>query len=378
MRKIRLILICLSALLLAGACTRLEEQTSLNIYIRLPEQTEEETKAVPGVDDWASLSDKEVRINDLRIWVFLNTSTDGSIAPGTLLGYLEPKQLNFTGGHVQKFTIALNRAIASKIQTADVYVLANAGAASLYNVGIGTTPAELDELVLSENLYGIFANGEPTNKTVVDNVGLPYTAVKKNVNMIGSGVELSVASVELVRAVSKVQFVFCQIQDNQGDKPVEFQILSLKLNANQIAEQEYLFNDSPKAYKIGTGYVARALTAADIPTKATIAGSTSPGGFAYSPSETAAEYQTRIDAALKAGAVTGCSPCYLRESDKALTGQIRYQIGNGGEKTLDFNMTDGEKFVRNSNWIVYFFFNNDSMSLSVAYVDWIKNEPYEL
>lgn len=376
MTRLRLILTVLAALLLAAGCSRLEQTSSLNVYVRLPEEAL--TKA-PTVE-WASLQTKEVRINDLRIWVFLRSSTDGSLPQGMLLGYLEPKQLSFSGGKVQKFSVVLDREIAMKIATVDVYVLGNAGAAGLFTVGADTTPAVLDAITLTNDFYGIASNGEPTNTTVIDNVGLPYSAVGKGLSLTGTGAELSVTSVELVRAVTKVQFAFCQIANSSGEPQVDFQITGLKLNASQISTKEYLFNDTDASYKIGDGYVDRELSlqSYSIPTKTEIAGSTSPGGFAYSPSETAADYQIRIDTALRDGAVTGCAPMYLRESDKTLSGQIRYRVGSSAEKTLGFEMYPGERFLRNSYWIVFFYFNSDDLSMSVSYVGWNGSISYEI
>ena len=98
----------LSVLLLAGACSRLDEQTTaLSIYVRLSEQEATKADADDGAMDWASLLAKETRINDLRIWVFANDVTGKE--KGALLGYLEPKQLNMSNGKVQKFSFDVGR-----------------------------------------------------------------------------------------------------------------------------------------------------------------------------------------------------------------------------------------------------------------------------
>ncbi len=375
MRKIRLISLCLFAALFAGACSRLDEKTALNIYVRLPEQAPD-TRAVTN---WSSLLAKETRINDLRIWVFLHTATDATLAPGMLLGYLEPKQLNISGGEVQKFSVSLDRTLAAKIQTVDVYVLANAGAAGLYGIGMEATPADLDALVLSGDLFGIDGNGEPTATDIIDNVGLPYTAFGKNLALSGSGSDLSIANVELVRAVSKVQFVFAQKKEGEL-LPVEFQITGLELSSGQIPEREYLFNDSGSACKIDGGYVDRTLSFINLPTKAGIAGLSDPGSYAYNPNagESALSYQNRIYEALVSGTLTGYAPCYLRESDKALSGRISYRIGGSDIKTVSFSMGASEQLARNRSWVLYFYFNNNSMTLSVSYSPWEDVGPYTI
>jgi hypothetical protein len=382
MRKLNFIWIVLSALMLAGACSRLEEQNAaLNIYVRLPEDVT--TKAFTN-SDWATLFNRETRINDLKIWVFLNESTDQSLPAGKLLGYLEPKQLNVASGKVQKFTVLLDKEIASKIKKVDVYVLANSRAIQLQEIGKTTTSAELEALTLSGNRFGITDNGTPTNTSVVDYEGLPYTAMGKGLTLSGSATNLSVENetLQLVRAVSKIQFVFSQIMLASGDKPVPFTITGLELDGGQIPEQEYLFKESSVPYRIGSDYVLRTLNFPNLPTKDDIAGNTNPSSYAFNSSAGTSqeyqEYQDKIYDALVNGRLTGYAPCYLRESDKALKGRIRYTVGNSTEKTLEFSMITGEKFKRNSSWVLYFYINNNALSLSVSYADWTSDGSYTI
>jgi hypothetical protein len=368
----------LSALMLAGACSRLDEQNAaLNIYVRLPEDAA--TKA--SYTDWSTLFSRETRINDLKIWVFLNESTDASLPAGLLLGYLEPKQLNVVSGSVQKFTVLLDKDVASKIKKVDVYVLANSQAIQMQEIGKTTTSAELEALTLSGNRFGIANNGAPTNTGVIDYEGLPYTAMGKGLTLSGSATNLSVENetLQLVRAVSKVQFVFSQIMLSTGEKPVPFSINSLELNSGQIPEQEYLFKESSAPYKIGSDYVPRALTFPGLPSKNDIVGNTNPSSYVFdSSNETPQEYQARIQEALVNNTLTGYAPCYLRESDKALTGKISYTLGTFAPKTLEFSMSTGEKFTRNRSWVLYFYINNNSLSLSVSYADWTSDGSYTI
>ena len=44
---------------------------------------------------------------------------------------------------------------------------------------------------------------------------------------------------------------------------------------------------------------------------------------------------------------------YLRESDKQLQGEIKYQIGDGEKQTATFKMVDEGGFSRNHIWTVY-------------------------
>lgn len=378
MRKLKFIWIVLSALMLAGACSRLDEQkAALNIYVRLPEDAA--TKA--SYTDWSTLFSRETRINDLKIWVFLNESTDASLPAGLLLGYLEPKQLNVVSSSVQKFTVLLDKEVASKIKKVDVYVLANNGSFQIAAIGRDTPSTDLDAIVLTDNQFGVAVNGTPTNTGVIDYQGLPYTAVGKALTLSRSGSNLSLGNetLQLVRAVSKIQFVFSQIKLSSGETPVPFSINWLELDSGQIPEQEYLFNDSANKYKIGSEYVPRALTFPDLPTKDDIVGHTNPSSYVYdSSAETPQQYQDKIYEALVNNTLTGYAPCYLRESNKALKGRINYTLGTFAPKTLEFSMSAGEKFTRNSSWVLYFYINNNSLSLSVAYLPWTPVDSYTI
>ena len=66
------------------------------------------------------------------------------------------------------------------------------------------------------------------------------------------------------------------------------------------------------------------------------------------------EYEARIETAASEGYVTQ-RYYYLRESDKLLQGEIKYQIGDGEEQTATFQMVDAGGFSRNHVWTVYVY-----------------------
>lgn len=385
MRKFRFIFLLVAVLLGTGACTRMDDpQASLDIFIRFPDQSE--TKADSDVEPD---NVKETRIVDLRIWVYIHTASDASLN-GRLLGFLAPTRLDYTGSTANKFTIPLDKNIASKISKADVYVLANAKSAGL-DMGDGKSPvkkgteyklwsdlsaSELDDIVMSGNAFGIKLNTDaktygPTNTGVVDTEGLPFSAVGKELDITGSGSHLSVAAVELVRAVSKVQFVFSQFMDSDNVKPAEFTIAGLTLNGNKLAKEEYIF---PRA-TYGGGYLENDLTfpVTDY-TKTTIAGCLDPAAYECQDGETAQAYRNKINAGISAGVLTLGPLCYLRESDQQLTGIFSYKMAGESENTnKPFSMANGETFSRNRSWIVYIYFMNDRMGISVRVMDDWKN-----
>ena len=384
MRKFRFIFLLVAVLLATGACTRVDDpQVNLDIYIRFPgpSQTKADTDVAPD-------NVKETRIVDLRIWVFASSSSDEALK-GRLLGYLAPTKLDYSGDAVNKFTIVLEKDIASKIKKADVYVLANANSAGLDKYGLSPVLSgegykkwsdlsadELDGIVMSGNAFGIKLNSDattwgPTNTGVIDTQGLPFSAVGKGLDIGGSGSHLSVETVELVRAVSKVQFVFSQIMDSENNKPAEFTISGLKLNGNKLAEKEYIF--PVKAYD--GGYLENDLNfPVDDYTKATIAGCLDPAAFECMEGESAQHYRDKINEGINNGVLTRGPLCYLRESGKQLDGVFSYHLaGESENKDVPFSMAAGETFSRNRSWIVYIYFMNDRMGISVRVLDDWKN-----
>ena len=95
-----------------------------------------------------------------------------------------------------------------------------------------------------------------------------------------------------------------------------------------------------------------------------------PMSYAYD-SQTAQEYEDLIDRAIAGSykADEGDDPLmelgltYLRESDKKLTGTIKYRVQEleenvweTKEKTATFSMANPGDFLRNRSWIVYVFY----------------------
>ena len=380
MRKFRFIFLLVAVLLATGACTRVDDpQVNLDIFVRFPGQSQ--TKADTVEPD----NIKETRIVDLRLWVFVHSSSDSSLN-GHLLGFLAPTKLDYSGDAVNKFTIVLEEGIASKIQTVDVYVLANAKSAGL-DMGNGLSPVngpnykkwsdlstdELDGIMISGSAFGIKQTSNtdiwgPNNTGVYDTEGLPFSSVGKGLDISRSGSQLSVETVELVRAVSKVQFIFSQFEDSDGNKPAEFTIAGLKLNGGKLAKQEYIF---PRKTTYDGGYLDNDLNfSVDAYTKANINGCLDPAAYECQVGESAQTYRGRINDGIDKGFLTAGPLCYLRESDKALDGVFSFHLaGESGNIEKNFSMADGETFSRNRSWIVYIYFMNDRMGISVRVLD---------
>ena len=195
--------------------------------------------------------------------------------------------------------------------------------------------------------------------------------------------------VRLVRAVSKVRFIFSKSEANTQD----IKELGIKLGGKVLPKQEYLFLDgvypTVKSHIKDGGieatndaaYVADAVGLVSGKTKDDIASNSDPASFAYGTveNETAQDYENRINNGLRevqndAGEVTKpielseLGRFYLRESDRKLAGTIEYKIGEE-QKSADFSMAQAGDFTRNHTWIVYgYFLGSGDLILNVVCV----------
>ena len=327
--------------------------TQLYIYIHKP-QTAVPTRAYEGDVDPIG---QEATIYSLQIWVFTHVTNK-------LIGYFSPESLtalNTNGAEVYQLTIDdtyAETAEASR-ESVDVYVLANVAASNCHlTLDQRTTRAELEAAVLAHNsttdAFGLTA---PV-MSVPENVGLPMSGVLRNQPVTGTAPVLrlddggQMATLSLIRTVSKIRFAFARETGSQT-----LTINSIKMNAEMIPEEQYLFMaaDAPydrKTCHIGSGYntASQSLLAAaidDVPEYDL------PVYYAWGNEELEPqEYETRMDEGAAAGHLTQ-RLYYLRESDKKLQGEIKYQIGDGAEQTATFSMVDEGGFSRNHAWTVY-------------------------
>lgn len=370
MRKLLFISFCIVALLFATACSRLEGQkTKINIYVRLPELNA--TKAAT-----VTAENNETQINNLKIWVFL-AEPAGNAPAGKLVGYLEPTTYSFLDGRVNKFEMPIDAKLAREIGRVDMYVLANAVSTDKANLlDINTTRETLDALVLEGTTFGLNADGTPSKATVSADPGIPYSAVGKNLLLEDDYPDaLYISTLELVRAVSKVRIVVSQIADANGGKPMDFSITGLQLNGNLVSSKEFVFNDTDKPFRIdaSSAYVSAPLTFIPSGTeidKNAINGCESPSKYEFKPTLAAQDYEDLIKEGLNNSELSTLGFCYLRESDKKLVGQLSYKFNGVQKDPLTFEMLDGEVFSRNSSWIVYIYFFDDSMRISVSGTNW--------
>ena len=372
MRKLRLISILLLLAAFALGCMRDDildtDSPQLNIFIDIPQPVL--TKA--DVGPVASETAQEYAIHTLQIWVFLSEAC-GNYAAGYCLGYIKPSPLYFNTASGSDFAFPINADIAEAHPNVDVFVIANAESAGYANLDGFTSRAQLEALIMNGELYG--TTGSAPSCTSVPGSGLPFTGVGKNMRMKGTFPVLKVDAVRMTRAVSKMRFVFSQLVDEDGPLN-ECEITDVRINNGGLALSEYLFNDTANPYKIGPSGYASSPMVFSVPDNFDIAGNSQPEDYAYK-GQTAQEYSDLVAEGIDSGVLSQMGLCYLRETDRKITGSISYYL-NGLPGTVNFEMRDTGDFARNHYWIVYLYFTRDAIEFTVSWTPWEEGHDYYL
>lgn len=365
------------------SCTRAElpheEGAELCITVRFPDVVR--SKADVSPEDAETSMKKE----NFRIWVFLAEEAGGKAA-GTCLGYISPYQhVYYQTASEDRFFLRISKEIALAKPRVNVYVLANNG--SLPNMpgktwNANTQQANLDSYLFDGNYYGVQADGSPTHLlgrtwltgTSLDASSLPYSAVAKNLPMNGDYPSMTVETVTLRRMVTKFRIAMSQLTDAVGPV-VQFQIKELSLDGNLIPVSEYVFNDSAYPYKISGGYLSQELI---FPIPATVASNTHPQDYALAVGDKPQTFETRILEGISSGEVTDVGACYLRETDKPLSGRIVYSVMGGADQEKTFELPSGVSFSRNHSWLVYIYFLSTEMDFQVSWTPWQEGQTFEV
>ncbi|MBP5505586.1 MAG: hypothetical protein J6X89_05750 [Bacteroidales bacterium] len=387
MKRIRVIWMIVLTVVLAAGCHRVpppeEEPGTLTVRIYIPESAI--TKAETGLED--PLTDERV-MTSLQIWVFRAGATEAS----GLIGYrlLDGDALAATGltvGHETRFTIPVTKQFAEEIPkpTVDIYAVVNGASAGFkienYAYASGdwskVNPSDLLAFTVSGDYFGT-----TTLTKSVPAAGLPMAGLTTSQPVTGDFPVLSVATLTVTRTVSKLRFVFCQLTDN-GVPVDKFNITKINLNG-LIGKQEKLFTEQTytghtygtKLFDIGTaGYDALAKifpTDGDLP--AMLAYNAAPGDYLYQPGMTAQEYENLIQSGISSGVLTPWGLTYLRETDKKLTGEIYYTVGEGAtmrSKIANFTLDAEGDFTRNHSWTIYGYFIGGRLVVQPTILPWI-------
>ena len=359
MRHLPLILL-LFVTVLSGCKNELlpskEPGKEVGIYISCP--GEPGTRADQGE---TAANEEEYKIHTLQIWIFIHdeqyamyylslSSEDELPAPGQTRRYAIPVESDF--------------ARMNPLPKIDVFALANAASVGC-NLDESASKTELnDALFRGDDWFGV---GTPVG-TVNPSLGLPMTGVRRNMTLSASedGFVLSAdQTVEIMRAVSKINYYFCRVKDDSDPDGEKVSIQNITLNGGQIPQQEYLFLED-KSFRIGSEYESRAIVT---PGPTVIAPNESPEKLVYS-GQTAASYEQLLEDAVSDGVLTHGGTMYLRESDKALMGSITFTT-EGEQRTRLFSMATPGDFTRNHSWTLYgYFISGRKLELTINTIPW--------
>ena len=350
-----------------------KQPTMLDIYVYAPDKP-----IITRSDNGEVAADNvnEKKISSLHIWVFRHSD-------GVQMGYLNPdiNSLNTNGN--AKYQILMPEGFVTEKPNVDVYVMAN-----VTNANCGLTA--LNKSVNRSDLEGILIGGHKDASdyygltTLVKEApdeGLPMSGVLKNQPVYGEapvlriGTSEHIATLQLVRAVSKMRFVFSKFDNDSR----VYTLTGISLDGSTMPKQEYLFLDGAYPtyrYKVGSDYEAESTLIGTVNDN-DINACVDPSEYAYVSGD-GQEYETTINTAVSESKVSDLGRFYLRESDKKLTGKINYkvkEVENEVPKEATFSMkTDGD-FSRNHTWIVYAYFMNGNL-LNVNMVDVKSWTPY--
>ena len=329
-----------------------DEDCYLDIYVYAPDRPIVTRGDVGEIDATSA----ESNVHTLQIWVF--KSSDGG-----LVGYLnagadgisDPSILNETGQQVYRMKV--EKSFANNPEAVDVYVVANAASCGLgLSLGSATDRDALNNAKIDSDYFGTttpLVSSVPTN-------GLPMSAVLKNQPISGKfptlriGTESQIATLKLTRAVSKLRFVLCRLNDENSNKKL-VSIDNISLDADQIPTWTYLVPRETYTYE----YNHDAISYGSVE-KATIPDVPDPLVYAYE-TQSAQAYEDIINQAITAGKLKELGLTYFRESDKQLTGTITYTYNEDNsptntEKTVPFSMAAAGDFLRNHSWIIYIYY----------------------
>ena len=338
-----------------------KEPSVLKIYVFAPDKPIVTRADIGDVDASAD----EAAINTLDVWVYENSTNEET--NGKLVGHVHLSNMTWEGQ--KEVAIEVDDDFAQRKPNVDIYVAANVAET---NCGISldrnATPTVLTAASLGHKDEGgdFFGLTLPVTSVPID--GLPMSGVLTNQSVTGTAPVFTAKTqyVKLVRAVSKMRFIFSKSVSNRQD----INSLSISLTGDVLPKKEYLFLDGEYPAKrshidatVGYESEARELVsgvgASDINT------STNPASYIYdAEGETGQEYESRLNAALQErteneqvipAELSEIGRFYLRESDKQFRGTIDYKIGEES-KSKPFVMNVAGDFTRNHSWIVYGYF----------------------
>ena len=339
-----------------------DEDCYLDIYVYAPDRPIVTRGDVGEIDATSA----ESNVHTLQIWVFKSSN-------GGLVGYLnagadgisDPSILNETGQQVYRMKV--EKSFANNPEAVDVFVVANAASCGL-TLNNETTRANLNDAKIEKindynDYFGttsLYGEDDLASGGRIATYGLPMSAVLKNQPISGKfpvlriGTESQIATLHLTRAVSKLRFVLCRLNDENSNKKL-VSIDNISLDADQIPTWTYLVPRETYTYTYDPAAISYGSVA-----KTAIPEVPDPLVYAYE-TQAARAYEEMINQAITDGKLKELGLTYLRESDKQLKGTITYKYNENNSatdtpETVPFSMAAAGDFLRNHSWIIYIYY----------------------
>ena len=338
------------------------DEPSLGVTVSFPvsSPTKSDVGTLPA-------SDAENALHSLSIWVF-NSETQARVT------YRSIPEADFpVAGGVRRYSLPVTREFANTTPNVDVFVLAN-GASVGCDLGEDATWQDLNSASFGKGENEDYFGLENPVKAVDPALGLPISGVGYNMAVQGDAPILSLETITLRRAVSRLRFVFCKTKTEGEEDVKEVSIRNITLSGLQIPKREYVFASTASGIVYNEEntqetYIPEAFTLVGPPA---VAENETPENYIY-VNQDPVSYEQLLNDAVAAGTLTDMGNIYFRESDKRLIGWIEYQVGDV-VRTREFSMATAGDFTRNHTWtLLGFFLSGRNVQLALSVLPWDMN-----
>ena len=341
---------------------------------------DDETQANPNA---------ESDIHSIKVWVF-KSGTGASANP---IAYKEDTPTAVGGATANgSYTLSLRflrKINGEELKNIDLYILANSESTNMADKLKGKdlrsiTRADLQGVTFDDP-FGITAEGKAQTTEVSTGKGLPISRAITNIEIANHVADTEIEakgkeiSIPLVRAVSKLHFYFAR-KAGEDAYTDNVKVTRIEIDGNTFPTASYIFpdeedyttadaNKSATSGKYGTPtYVATTLTLDGVE-NANIKAVENPETYQRGPSETAQDYMDRMNKE-----IGGHDLCYLRETNKPITGKIYYQLAEGDfERSQAFTIPSSGNAIRNRELVVYgYFLQGGALCLDWQVMPWNK------
>ena len=340
-----------------------------------------------GNDETQANPTAESDIHSIKVWVF-KSGTGASANP---IAYKEDNPTAVGGATANgSYTLSLRflrKINGEELKKIDLYILANSESTNMADKLKGKdfrsiTRADLQGVTFDDP-FGITAEGKAQTTEVPTGKGLPISRAITNIEIADHVADTEIEakdkgiSIPLVRAVSKLHFYFARKADGNTEN---VKVTRIEIDGGTFPTASYIFpdeeeytkadaNKSATSGKYGTpSYVDKKLTL-DAVENTGITAVTDPLSYKRGPSETAQDYMDRMNKEIGERDL-----CYLRETNKPITGKIYYLLAEGDfERSKEFTIPSSGNAIRNRELVVYgYFLQGGALCLDWQVMPWNK------